>query len=141
MSDCCPTSGAADKPPGKYRCPVNGKEYAGASSTTIMHHIKEPWSWKPKQLAYYYCEDPECSVVYFSTDDSTIEKSALRTSIGIKETSKSSLVCYCFGVTLDEAATNPDIKDFVIQQTKQHTCACESRNPSGRCCLKDFPKT
>jgi len=30
------------------------------------------------------------------------------------------------------------IKAFVIQQTKEGLCACESRNPSGRCCLADF---
>jgi hypothetical protein len=28
----------------------------------------------------------------------------------------------------------------VIEQTRLHNCACDVRNPSGRCCLKDFPK-
>jgi len=32
------------------------------------------------------------------------------------------------------------IKAFVVQQTKEKLCACESRNPSGRCCLADFKR-
>jgi len=41
---------------------------------------------------------------------------------------------------VDEAATQPDAKSFVIEKTKGHFCECEARNPSGKCCLKDFPK-
>ena len=31
-------------------------------------------------------------------------------------------------------------KEFVMAQTKAQNCACEIRNPSGKCCLVDFPK-
>jgi hypothetical protein len=127
-------------PTRKHRCPVNGKEYAAISRTTIKHHIHEPWKWDGKEQVYYFCSDPECNVVYFGEDDTVIDKSALRTSVGIKEQSGQALVCYCFGVTMNEAARNPDAKAFVVQETKGQTCACEVRNPSGRCCLKDFPK-
>jgi hypothetical protein len=107
---------------------------------TIKHHIQEPWKWEKREQGYYFCSDPECSVVYFGDDDTVIDKSALRTPVGIKEQSGGALVCYCFGVTMNEAGRNPDAKAFVVQETKMQTCACEIRNPSGRCCLKDFPK-
>ena len=94
-----------------------------------------------KKQGYYFCEDPECDVVYFGEDASVIEKSALRTIVGIKERSKNRLVCYCFGITLEEATDNAGIREFVIQETKGQTCACGIRNPSGRCCLKGFPKS
>lgn len=140
MSDCCSTSNATCNPPKKYRCPVNGKEYSGVSSTTILHHIKEPWNWNIKEQGYYFCDDPDCNVVYFAQDNSIIEQQALRTSVGIKQKSDAALVCYCFGVHVNEAKSDSNIKEFVTEKTKEHTCACEIRNPSGRCCLKDFPK-
>jgi hypothetical protein len=35
---------------------------------------------------------------------------------------------------------NPGTREFVVEQTKLKHCACEVQNPSGKCCLKDFPK-
>jgi hypothetical protein len=138
MSQCCSSSNTSQGYPKHYKCPVNGKQYNSVSSTTILHHIKEPWNWSPSKQGYYFCDDPECDVVYFSQDDSIITKSSLRTKVGIKEKTKTSLICYCFGVEKNNA-TNKKIKDFVVKNTKEQTCACKTRNPSGRCCLKDFP--
>lgn len=141
MSDCCSSSScSSNSRPKKYRCPVNGKAYPAVSSTTIKHHIAKPWRWKQKDQVYYFCSDPECEVVYFGEDDSIIKKSGLRTSVGIKENSPEALICYCFGVTQHDAVNNPEIREFVLQETKDKNCACEIRNPSGKCCLKDFPK-
>ena len=76
-------------------------------------------------------------MVYFGEDNSTINKSSLRTEVGIKENKPDSLICYCFGVS-KKASLSQDIKEFVIKNTKDKVCACSTRNPSGRCCLKDF---
>lgn len=127
-------------PPKSHPCPVNGKEYKEVSVKTILHHIREPWSWDEQQQAYYFCEDPDCEVVYFGRNDSVINRSALRTNVGIKESSQSALLCYCFGVSYREAAEEPEIRQFVTEKTKGNGCACEIRNPSGKCCLKGFPK-
>ena len=124
----------------RHKCPVNGNEYKEVPSKTIMHHIKEPWIWEVKQQAYFFCEDPECDVVYFGQDNSVIKASALRTTVGLKKKLKDSLLCYCFGISFSDAENNPAIKQFVIEKTKNNICACESQNPSGKCCLKDFPK-
>ena len=140
MSDCCSDSCSSNESLNTYRCPVNGREYRGVSEKTILHHIKSPWLWNGKQQNYYFCDDPECDVVYFGQNDSVVNKSELRTTVGMKEKSDDALVCYCFGVTANQAATNPDIKAFIVEETKGHICECEARNPSGRCCLRDFPK-
>lgn len=137
MTNCCSSPDDSQPQPKKYRCPVNGKLYKSVLSTTILHHINEPWKWQNKSQGYYFCDDPNCEVVYFGEDDSTISKSSLRTEVGIKETNPKSLVCYCFGVSKAESSSQ-EIKEFVIKNTKNKTCACTSRNPSGRCCLKDF---
>jgi len=141
MSDCCSNSCKTGAHHNKYRCPVNGKEYKEVSEKTVMHHIKEPWRWNGKSQSYYFCDDPDCNVVYFGQDDSVIEKSDVRTPIGVKEKSSNSLVCYCFGVTVNDATIYPEAKAFVVEKTKGHVCECEARNPSGNCCLKDFPRT
>lgn len=141
MSDCCTNSCSTSGAHNKHRCPVNGKEYTGVSEKTILHHIKEPWIWNGKHQNYFFCDDPECDVVYFGQDDTLIKKSEVRTTVGVKERSNNALVCYCFGVTANEAATNPEAKAFVAEKTKGHICECEARNPSGKCCLKDFPKS
>ena len=140
MSDCCSTSCTTDVFPKKHICPVNGKEYGLVSSNTIKHHVKAPWAWSEKNQGYYFCSDPNCRVVYFGQDDSIIEKEAVRTEVGVKERSENALVCYCYGISKLDAQTNPRIREFVVEETKQKRCACESRNPSGKCCLKDFPK-
>jgi hypothetical protein len=78
--------------------------------------------------------------VYFGADGSTIVRSQLRTRVGVKEAADDSLLCYCFGVGKADLQRDPAIRDFVVEQTKAGRCSCETSNPSGRCCLKDFPK-
>jgi len=141
LPDCCASSDSINKPPKKHICPINRNAYSEVSISTIMYHLNQPWKWNDKNQGYYFCDDPDCEVVYFGQDDSVIKKSELRTTVGVKEKSQNSLVCYCFGISKYEAATNKKAKDFVKKQTRKQTCACESLNPSGKCCLKDFPKT
>jgi Zinc binding domain len=107
---------------------------------TISHHIKHSWQWEGKGRRYFFCDDPDCDVVYFGEDDSVILKSQLRTKVGAKELSDDAMLCYCFGVTQADALNDSSIKDFVVTQTKLGLCSCDTRNPSGRCCLKSFPR-
>ena len=137
MTNCCFSSERSKVQPKKYKCPVNGKLYKSVLPTTILHHINEPWNWQSKQQGYYFCEDPDCEVVYFAEDDSIIRQSSLRTEVGIKVSNPDSLVCYCFGISKADSSSQ-EIKEFVIKNTKDKKCACTTRNPSGRCCLKDF---
>jgi hypothetical protein len=140
MSDCCNTSSSKENVPKRHICPVNGKEYSSVSTTTILHHISQPWKWIPNSKNYYFCSDPECEVAYFGLDNSIINKSELRATVGIKEKSENSLICYCFDVTKAEAR-NSTIQNFVMEQTRKKICSCGTSNPSGQCCLKDFPKS
>lgn len=140
MSDCCSSPGVADATPRKYRCPANGKEYGQVAADTIKHHLHQPWRWTAQAQGYYFCDDPDCEVVYFGQDDSVIEKSALRTEVGVKTRSAEALICYCYGVSYAQAAALPAAKAFIIAETRRKACACDTRNPSGTCCLASFPK-
>lgn len=140
MSDCCSTSCHSSQVPKRHKCPANGIEYGQVPSLTIKHQIKSPWSWSPTEQGYYFCTDPDCPVVYFGEDDSIIEKQDLRSEIGVKTDSANALICYCYGVTKSQAKADPRILNFVIEETRLHQCACEAKNPSGKCCLSEFPK-
>lgn len=141
MSDCCSSSSCDSNYPKKQRCPGNGKEYSEVSARTIAHHIKDAWAWQSSGHRYFFCDDPDCEIVYFSDNGSTILKSQLRTHVGLKELTDNSLLCYCFGVTKADFSANPATRDFAIAQTKAGLCSCDTSNPSGRCCLKDFPRS
>jgi hypothetical protein len=140
MTDCCESKTSDHVPPKRLRCPLNGKEYGSVSFKTILHHLSEPWSNSLIEQGYYFCSDTDCEVVYFGQDETLIEKSALRTDVGVKEVYPERLVCYCFGVSYRVAKDNNFVVDFVKEKTKQSLCSCETSNPSGRCCLKDFPR-
>lgn len=141
MSECCSSGVCDDVHRKKQCCPVNGQECTEVGVQTISHHIKEAWNWKPTAKRYFFCDDPACELVYFGDDGSTIPKSHLRTPVGVKEMSDDGLLCYCFGVTKLNYLSNPATRDFVVAQTKAGQCSCDTSNPSGRCCLKDFPKS
>jgi hypothetical protein len=140
MSDCCSSNGEIPSIPKRHRCPENGLPYLEVPYRTVLQHIKEPWNSHTAEQHYYFCDDPNCAVVYFGLDNTIISKSMLRTKVGIKENAEDTLICYCFGVTKADALSNQQVKPFVVEQTKNARCACETSNPSGRCCLKDFPK-
>jgi len=140
MSDCCSPKNENHSSPRKFECPVNQEKGTEVSLKTILHHIKSPWRIMLTEQSYYFCDAPDCDVVYFGADNSVIRKEQLRIRVGIKEKSVDTLICYCFGVNKRQAFSDPAIKTFVINQTKNGICSCETSNPSGRCCLKGFPK-
>lgn len=140
MAACCSTTENKPANPKKRCCPENGISGTEVSAKTISHHIKEAWAWKNEGVRYFFCADPDCEVVYFGDDNSTITKSQLRTQVGIKEASDDTPACYCFGISKADAKNDPSIREYVMSQTKHAQCSCEVSNPSGRCCLKDFPR-
>jgi hypothetical protein len=138
MRECSPGPDYSTEAPGRYRCPVNGREYPRVKTRTLLHHVKQPWELPLSAQGYYFCDDPDCDVVYFGQDDSVVNKEKVRTRVWQKAADPGSDVCYCFGVSREQAKKNKAITQFIAEQTKKGNCACTTRNPSGRCCLKDF---
>ena len=85
-------------------------------------------------------------MVYFANDKTQYTQNQLRIEVGQKKNKTTRIICYCFDVNYETALNdidkqgNSEIKEFVIQQTVTKQCACEVRNPSGKCCLSNFPK-
>ncbi len=97
---------------------------------------------------YYYCANFDCDIVYFSESQGTcFYTNDLRVRVGTKEKQDPKPLCYCFG--FDESDFRDEIDQTgqtkilgqITQLLKAGMCACETRNPSGACCLGDITKT
>ncbi|BAO44703.1 putative iron-sulfur cluster-binding metallochaperone [Thiolapillus brandeum] len=133
MGGCCTTPATA-----KHPCPHCGQPGNSVDERTLLHHLKAPWDWMPQDA--WFCENPNCGAIYFLADGNILEQADLRTPVGIKNPGEDALLCYCFGIDRKTLAARPALKDFVIERTRNSQCDCAIRNPSGRCCLKDFPR-
>ncbi len=139
-TNCTPTSGKS------YVCSDCHEQAKKVEVTTIRLHLKKPWATKLEEENYYFCKTESCPTVYFSDTGDVFTQKDLRLTIGVKDTTPNRQICYCYNVTLqdlleeDESGKTGEIKQYVASQSKAGTCACEVNNPSGRCCLVDFPK-
>jgi hypothetical protein len=97
---------------------------------------------------YSFCSAPDCPVVYFEGQSRQVFTSDdLRVPIGVKAKTDPIPLCYCFGfdekhireeISLTGATTVPETISGLI---REGLCACESRNPSGVCCLGEVNRT
>lgn len=119
--------------------PVNRRTLANMLVPDRFEHVGE--------REYRFCESASCGTVYYSTDGEWAFTAAdLRQRVGLKSgTDPSAPVCYCFGFTVgdletEDRASTLTIPDRVRQLVKARMCACEVRNPSGRCCLAEIAR-
>ncbi len=142
MSDCCkvlePAAVAHDR---CQRCGEKGSRVLRETMESLLkpdsleHLFDEP---------YYFDRTPDCDVVYFSNEArSYFHKDELKVRVGLKETKSPILLCYCFGHTAEsvreEIVTTgrSTVAERVTAEVQTGNCACEAKNPSGRCCLGD----
>ncbi len=138
--NCCES---ANKPPQKVACPACHQAAETVSTTTLLHQLRAPWRQSLGGQQYYFCAHPGCELVYFDSAGSRFDSAALRQAVGQKSTAAARTLCYCFDIRhsdLGDRAAAKQCRDFVIEKTRSKLCSCETHNPSGRCCLRDFPK-
>ena len=96
---------------------------------------------------YSFCGVRECPVVYFEEQGShRFRRDDLRVRVGVKESADPIPLCYCFG--FDESHIRDDISTKgkttiparISNLIREGLCACDSRNPSGMCCLGEVNK-
>ena len=84
MAECC-GSGSNNAHSKKHTCPLDGYEYLEVPVSTIIHHLSKPWTWHAHDETYYFCDNPDCDVVYFSATNQIITQAQLRTDVGQKK--------------------------------------------------------
>lgn len=96
----------------------------------------------PARQELWLCRDPTCPTAYFGAEGSLIGSEELRVDPGFKGGS-GGLICYCFlhrreDIAREVATTGATgILAAIEDQVRAGNCACEVRNPSGRCCLAE----
>jgi len=105
----------------------------------MLHQVQFPDNQGIAEGDYAFCTNCDCDTGYFSALN-MIPKTLLRAF----HVNQHAMLCHCFDVSESDYRTAladgnaKVIKGFVVQQTKDKLCACESRNPSGHCCLASF---
>lgn len=142
MSDCCPVNAEAGAAPEALACPVSGARCKQVDTLTVKSLVRQLPMGMPN-TQYYFCEDKECDAVYFPLDPQApiFYRAELNVRVGAKEKADPIPVCYCFGFTRknihDEIAKTDrsTIGERISAEVKAGNCACEMKNPSGKCCL------
>lgn len=137
MSENCGCPGRGGQPAyQRSACPKCGRPGKGVPPTTIRAHAITP---PDPADGFAFCETPDCPVVYYGPQ--IIPTTGVRTRVGVKVTEHPKPVCYCFSFTEQDiigdvlACGRCTIRDFIVEKVRLGECACEIKNPSGRCCL------
>ena len=141
-SDCCSVNGKSRTVPAVMACPVNGARSRHVDLLTVRSLVCQLPLGMPS-TEYYFCEAADCDVVYFPFDAQApmFLRADLHVRVGAKETADASLVCYCFGFTRNDIQNEVSqsgrstVAERITEEVKAGNCACEVKNPSGKCCL------
>lgn len=139
MNHCCANGSLKIAQAGCPRCGTVGK---AVGMRTLYHQVRFPENQQIVPGSYYFCPAKQCSIGYFSSTEDSIPQSYLTTYQAIQK----DRLCYCFDIDTEayllalRISRADSIKEFVVQRTKAGDCACECRNPSGRCCLAEFKR-
>ena len=94
----------------------------------------------PARQEFWLCRDPSCDVVYFGEGGTLVRRAELHADPGFKAGS-TGLVCYCFQYRRCDLARgyvesgSTQVLKILRSKIAAGDCACQVRNPSGRCCL------
>ena len=147
MSDCCSVSAKSGTAPAVMACPVNGARSKQVDMLTVKSLVRHlPLGMLNTQ--YYFCEAPGCDAVYFPLDTQAplFRREDLVVRVGAKEIEDPLLVCYCFGFTRQDiwdeirSTGKSTVAKRITAEVEAGRCACEMKNPSGKCCLGDVTR-
>jgi hypothetical protein len=124
------------------KCPQCGAQSQSVDNTTIKCLISVSLH-RVADVKHRFCPNTDCAVVYFAEDGSEkFYTGDLRERVYQKEPDTDDvLVCYCFFHHLGDirASVTDDGKSAIVDDIRygiqQGQCACDWRNPEGKCCL------
>lgn len=148
MSDCCSVSPKTGTGPAVVACPVTGTRSKRVDMLTVKSLVRKLPLGMPN-TQYYFCDASDCDVVYFALEVEAprFRREDLVVRVGAKETADPIPVCYCFGFTRKDieneiAGTGRStVADRIKTEVNAGNCACEVKNPSGKCCLGHVTRT
>jgi Zinc binding domain len=133
--------------PRDHACPRCGARGQTVGRETLAALLTRDALARLQDGPYFFDRSPDCEVVNFSNEtDAHFSKRDLRVRVGIKESDPPIPICYCFGHTIRSARSEiqatgrSTVAAQITKEIKAGNCACEVKNPSGRCCLGEVNK-
>jgi len=135
VGDSCeePQEGAAN--PG---CPTCGYEGPNVDRQTVAAVTR---GYVAEKQGYWLCQALECRTVYYGDQGARCRVDDMHVVPGFKISGPDGLVCYCFMHSRGEIEAElreggeTTVPQRITAEIKAGNCACEVRNPAGRCCL------
>lgn len=124
-------------------CPICRNEGYEVDKITVLIHVSEK-KWPLEDAKYYFCENPNCEVVYFTETSHTIlKKEDVKTKVTFKEKTSPKPLCYCKQVTEEDVLRAIERGAKTVDEVKGMTGIggggmCKYTNPSGRCCSRSY---
>ncbi len=140
MGNCC------DFPPADHarsRCPSSGVAGEAVDWTTVAALTR---GRVPPRQRFRLCRDAACEIIYYGSAGTVYRVDDLDVRPGFKD-GGDGLVCYCFLHRRGDLARElreggpSRIFDAIRDAVDAGDCACEVRNPSGKCCLGEVRAT
>ena len=147
MSDCCSVNPKSSTAPALMACPVNGARSKQVNTLTVKSLLRQLPLGMP-DTQYYFCEAQDCDVVYFALDSQApvFRCADLLVRVGAKATADPIPICYCFGFSKKDiedeirSTGKSTVAERITEEVEADRCACEVKNPSGKCCLGDVTR-
>ena len=144
MSDCCRPAADDSREDGVVSCPESASTGTPVELETVKALLTESALARLEISAYRFCCDAACPVVYFGATGQRFMTTDIRVPVWQKQPFGRRMVCYCFGE--NEADIRVEIardgRSRAVERVTEHIradrCACEVRNPRGKCCLGEL---
>lgn len=130
--------------PARAQCPISKTPSRKVPRRTLEHLLTPEKVGMIQPVQYYYCADPNCTVVYFSNENVpsfTVDDVSVR--VLSKNKDEDVNVCYCFNWTRarikeEYLRTGKSTASLQIaREVRAGNCSCDITNPKGECCLGD----
>lgn len=129
------------KPIKRMRCPVCATPGDPVAIRTLYHQVASEHILRIERRGYWFCNSPQCGVVYFGEKGEPFRIQEVREIVTAKLSGDTFPVCYCFGFNSDyirrmsRKSDLPAVSQIIRDLISNGMCECEIRNPSGKCCL------
>ena len=141
--ECCLITDISDAP-SRTECPFSGKLSSNIQRRTLEHLLVDKRLSLLQNKQYYYCDDPDCDVVYFPYGKGEyFTRRDIKVKVYSKDPGGDVNVCYCFDWSRNrikneiEETGKSTAANQISREVKAGNCRCDIKNPKGRCCLGD----
>lgn len=139
--DCCSSQSSADK--GVIsKCPDCNAMGAPVKLKTVKSLFNKSL-FEISGKEYEFCSTSSCKVIYYdkSGEHKIIENDIHGRVYHKNVNDKTVILCNCFNYTLGDILNDIDVNgeseiyDKIAEGAKTGICACDIKNPEGKCCL------